>query len=771
MRQEGLLPNPERVTDGDLRALVRQRIISLRDIAASAEGPPPLPPLLPQAGEECHPGDAPPEPNLVCAPSGEWRETKALIANAQKGDILLVAACSFIGNLLRQVEPIQHYSHEAIMTRNFADLSHSTASEDRLQDPDLQIGFLRSDGVRTEVMKYVWPGVLHQSVGDAFLGVKFGKYLIDAFDPDPIRCDGDPVITDALVVRPPLDAPPEIRADLHRAADIARSLSAHYRFFAYSQANVAFSTLFNAPQDDTPATVSSQFIWWALKLAELNLEGVRLEVKDRVRRSDVHFGGAEVDPQTMDGLYFYREDERRDAAQWLHDFTAGKVRAEAGTFGEFAFDAPDNYGDQVTNCFAFDFCGKDDTATICRDFGDNLPDDFDPRCCEPQPPVPGPNDPPPPVCEAKDSNAWENPGDGRAVSPDNFLFWDQPAGTRGAELLEDGVYGDFERMIYRENERVPVYRWVPGVGFGAVQGRVVEEGTQACQLDDECPTGDVCADQTCKRACTGDADCDTGAFCWLPDPSATDGFCARPVSGATVLFEAAAPDTVRTTEADGRFPQYSQVPASAQELEIRARLVTDPDPDHVGDETVVMGKTTFTLDSREIKNVTIVLRPTNPTLRTVTAQGSVNMIDCDCDSANERGTRSFFISCSVSPDNPVSGFGVSQSNICVDEVGIEISGECLLLAGEQDRTVRIQGFARFFEGPEDSCGGTEEEDSFFFQADLPPAELQEAGRRFSLNMAGGLRHEDVCVYALYVQDCDDEAWGMASSTGVNEIQF
>ena len=74
---------------------------------------------------------------LVCQATPETREvvTPARFLNALKGDVILSPGGNgSIGGLLLQVTPPQHYSHSGIMTRNYDQVTHSTASEDRLMD-------------------------------------------------------------------------------------------------------------------------------------------------------------------------------------------------------------------------------------------------------------------------------------------------------------------------------------------------------------------------------------------------------------------------------------------------------------------------------------------------------------------------------------------------------------------------------------------------------------------------------------------------------------
>jgi hypothetical protein len=84
-----------------------------------------------------------------------------------KGDLIIVSSCGTIGDLLRVVLPRQEYSHEAIFTRNYYALSHSTASEGRIADTVSGLG----DRLDENKLKYAWPGALHESVDTAFNGI------------------------------------------------------------------------------------------------------------------------------------------------------------------------------------------------------------------------------------------------------------------------------------------------------------------------------------------------------------------------------------------------------------------------------------------------------------------------------------------------------------------------------------------------------------------------------------------------------------------------
>jgi hypothetical protein len=168
-------------------------------------GPPPHPPPPPPGsvaeGQVCDPDTITEEQEaeaatkqLVCQRTHE--EQEALMAgrfmNARKGELILSAGgVGLIGSLLRAVYPPQRYSHSGIMTRNYDEITHSTASEGRLLD--YKVGTLEgTDGLRPDVLKYLWPGVITQSVevavqGESWVDPESSKsYSIASFSPHAI---------------------------------------------------------------------------------------------------------------------------------------------------------------------------------------------------------------------------------------------------------------------------------------------------------------------------------------------------------------------------------------------------------------------------------------------------------------------------------------------------------------------------------------------------------------------------------------------------------
>jgi hypothetical protein len=408
-------------------------------------------------GNECDPDQLPDSvpDGFVCqaTPETRWQPMPGRFLNARRGDIVLSpTGDTLIGHLLRSVDPPQLYSHSGIMTRNYDQITHSTASEERLLDYPVGAIFgspAPSDGHRPDVLKYLWPGAITQTVEHAIGGEEFtdpesGKqYEIAGFDPDKTRLDmgvTEQVIFPLIVKPDPTTETPAIRQRLHAVANWALSQTGkcHYRFYCYTNPAIGLDT--PAPLSasswatGTLPTVCSSLIWLAVHQSGALLEGAALEPGDTAR-------GAELPPNAQDGLYRYRADERLAAgellyamlAQLVHDMLAEEgILAEIG--GWFA-DMADDVANQVLNSFASDWS---DT-------------------------------------EAKDSDAWRSTSDSSAVSPDNLLFWDSPALR--------GLYGYAEPLVYRppRYEQVTIHRWRKVMAHGTLTGTVLFNGQPVAQ--------------------------------------------------------------------------------------------------------------------------------------------------------------------------------------------------------------------------------------------------------------------------------------------------
>jgi hypothetical protein len=441
------LAGPDRITDEDLDRLFAEGRIpfipSLGDIDTGA-----LQSFVNVIGQECDPEEIPPFPGIRCHPTPRWKLAPPLLRNALKGDLLLVASCGEIGGMLRKVDPRQIYSHEAIMTRNYYALAHTTADKDRILEHANEVA------IQTDVLQWSWPGAVNASIGEGF---RDGKPIVDPegvlrritdFSASATVCEDDTEPNPALVVRPKPPAAAAVRQQLHAAADFARTYDTHYRWFAYTFGNIGFDPPDNfdgndyrAPIDwalDFSASVSSVFIWHSLKASGIfHLEGLDLEPNELAADSPrrVELGRS---PGIRDGLYHYDEAERREAGEYIYNRTRSavldKVEDMTGVpdwFPNPLFSA-ESIAAQFTNCFAIDYCGPVPLGLL---------------------------------------QAWRSPGEGDTASPDNFFNWDAPE--------TGGVLGDTEPLLYRSGDYRRIHVWTPALGTGALAGEVeLADGTK-----------------------------------------------------------------------------------------------------------------------------------------------------------------------------------------------------------------------------------------------------------------------------------------------------
>ncbi len=437
----------------------------------------------------CDPDDLPGEipADFACQFTGDYHHDviPPRIANARKGDLILVPGGNgVIGGLLSQVSPAQRYAHCGIMTRNHTEISHSTASEEWLSKGHPRgvhpVGAEQkapTDGFEPDSARFQWPGGITQSVEEAygvdadeakFTDAENKKYKISAFNlVDSAVLDGRWQIIEPMVIKPhPLaeQADPTIRQRLHKVADEARSLcvtpqdtregrqsKVHYRFYCYTDSAVAVrpgpgGVIGPAPDDagwaaGTLPTQCASFLWLAARRAGIKLEGPDVITKQTdLELTDLQ-SGAQTDEQTLDGLYFYGEEERRRAARWFVPFLEEKIFRTARdednswlevSFNELFSDMGDDCANQLANTFAFDWADGD----------------------------------------SKNSDRWENPGPGRAVSPDNLLLWDRP------EETGFGLWGYAEPLVHHRArlEPVPVTKWRKTDGPALLKGKVTFNG-------------------------------------------------------------------------------------------------------------------------------------------------------------------------------------------------------------------------------------------------------------------------------------------------------
>lgn len=440
----------------------------------------------PNEGDKCYPDEEPSEDDLACQLQTEEEEVyvPARIINAFKGDtILSPGGMGPIGILLRALSPPQLYAHCGIMSKNYYEITNSTADQawlmSHLAGSIFGIGGTEgTEGINPTAAKYVWPGVISQSIGEAFEGITQrrdpdgGMRTVNPFEYRGVPGHSDS-IAEPLVLKPNpiLEAQlPTIRDTLHRVADAAKKMRGHYRFYCFSDASISGDPSADAPTESPDPKANRAEFWWAGKTrptccssliwaAAKSLSGPKIQLEgDFPITTDADLEPEDRDPNvdgrtdqaTLDGLYRYEEDNRRRAADALYENVAAEAHATMDAFAGGAVgwlanlltDAADDVGNQVCNTFASDFSGTDD-------FGN----------------------------ESKDWARWKQPGVGHAVSPDNILMWDAPKPWRNG--IQHGLYGYAEKMVYRPAyvERRRVSRWVRVKKTGWVDGIVMFNGS------------------------------------------------------------------------------------------------------------------------------------------------------------------------------------------------------------------------------------------------------------------------------------------------------
>jgi hypothetical protein len=488
----GKVSNSERITLEELEALKKKgKITSVPPVSTASGG------VLGGAedllGQPCDPTIASDHPELSCQATDDWTITPPMVRNGLKGDLLLVSACEQIGMMLRKMTPRQVYSHEAMMTRNYFRIAENTAAVTYMMTGANGLG----DLLNGDLLKYAWPGSIQQTVATAFSQLNLpdpeGKLqVITTLHPEAARCLADEDPAPALIVRPHPSNEATARPTLSQLADweFDPANHTHYRLFAYSQSNIAFDGNqnfsggnFKSPHDNTLPAVSSTFHWLAAKKNDVTLEGTALETLTRPFKggTDEAALGALLPTGTqgiVDGLYGYTVDDRRRGAEYIYSSTYNMVATMqdsvlysmlgwsadvgAGLIDFFSGDLStqtDAIAGQVTSCFGADYChAADDPACPCFLVQVGT-DDGGSAVYEQQCP-PNMTDREQAACSTTYTRS--NPGEGTAVSPDNFLFWDAPN------------YGYYEYLSYRSGEFDRVHRWVANPGTtGSCTGTVV----------------------------------------------------------------------------------------------------------------------------------------------------------------------------------------------------------------------------------------------------------------------------------------------------------
>lgn len=428
------------------------------DLTYNPLSPPPV-----AAGNECYPDDISDADaatagaqQLVCqlTTDVETVTVPSAFQNAQQGDIILspapVGTGDMIAAMFRALIPPQHHGHSGMMTANFYEITHCTASPNRISSNLNKDALGIPTSLNANMLQYAWPGSMTQSIDDAtsqlyYIDPDNNSYPLQSFNTDS-EGQGYEVIP-PLVIKPLPENEATVRPQLRKAADIARSKGAqydengklqtkggcYYSFYCYTDPQISAGFGDAAGSDAgwaegmSPAVCSS-FVWLSLKDSGIPLvTASQYETLADFSAAAVA-GGAQVGPQTLDGLIYYPAAERLAAANGLYQLFMEQALSQEGGFGTIpgvnqAIAGP--LADQLLNMFA---SGNPNLAG---------------------------------------SNAWQNPGDGNAVSPDNIIFWNPP------------YYGYAEPLQYlpRHTEQYTVSKWTkkPATS-GSIKGKVTLNG-------------------------------------------------------------------------------------------------------------------------------------------------------------------------------------------------------------------------------------------------------------------------------------------------------
>lgn len=423
-----------------------------------------------QLGATCDPAD--PQPTgYACVPDldAEPIYSGAYVRNALKGDLLLNQKCSLIGALFNELGI--NYSHEAIMTRNYTSLAHTTREQDLIMNRALF-------GWGDNYLTYGFPGAIRETVEDAFTEHEIHwpdqdkDVTLHGFDQIATVCTWDTMAKPMLVVRPfpGEENLAEARTKLRKVADFARrggESDTHYRFYSFSEGKISFDTDYDDPCNVRPyqcesgnarerAAASATYLWWMLKENGVLLEGTELEpweVARGVQAADLGTGWPlrtqGLNPSDRkDGLYYYSAGQREAAAIWFRDHLYNMVLD--GLTGHYITDLAGKFTpvdlERIANARALQL-----TACFTKDRCHGLA-------------LPGVElvTPPPGLIvedialHANLTAAVYNPGDGHTVNPDEFLNWDRPSLGGAYGYSERMAYGDFQviyphRVVEAEN--------------------------------------------------------------------------------------------------------------------------------------------------------------------------------------------------------------------------------------------------------------------------------------------------------------------------------
>lgn len=733
---QGLVSSDRTIDEETISRLYRERKIrySVATGTFYQTGPAPTP----TSGSECdpdNPGTPPTGGNYSCQPSGTWTVESpgwvagAHIVNALKGDALIARFCGGqVQKILGALNPQQMYTHSAMMTKNFIEIRQSTGAPDYLMAHPNGVVGQPTDGFQESALRYLWPGVITNSVDEAFSGGREltdpdgTSYAVNGFAPGDVRCEGDQNIIYPRVVKPAPDHELTARPRLLNAAEAAKTISGHYRFSQFSNATDALYSDSDGPAaQDIPSsgsgfgaglkmygpsrTTCSSFLRYALQAAGADLD----KDTDLPQKSDVTNHPAE-------GLFYYDANERLAAGNALYSATYNEVQYQIdlvnsevsdywwvgavgtvglglvfgpagaavglastfaigyfGTVFKWATDAPDDVANQITNCFSSDYCGEG----------------------------------------AKDSENWQNPGEGYSVSPDNILdHYDAPDPVKSP----NGVYGYSERMKYRGKRYHQVFKWMPAAGTRRVCGTVLNGTTPEANAQVEVQ-GIPGATQV------SDAD---GKFCFDAIP------------GGNISVHAA--------KTIGTYPTEEQWEGVS---------CFTPDP---GSEQWLAAKCSdFSVtNATPLAETDVTIKGPDAQYRKVQITATVSLRDADCYVSDTwGGPYTYFRTCTVGPnpgeqEAPLAEMG--QYDLCASEVGMKITGKC---TWQSKGFVKVDLTSQFYEAGAGSCGANDLEDTESTSFTVKPNGVEQSFPSSDLY----LLNSGLCFTPIGIPwELDDEAW-------------
>jgi hypothetical protein len=291
------------------------------------------------------------------------------------------------------------------------------------------------------------------------------------------------------LVRPHTQFDAQVRPTLHRVAEMARKIDAHYRFAAYSRGDIGFDPSFLAPAANdgiwaslppgagwpagTLPAMCSSFVWTAVQLANQDLPPGALPIllEDRATPEDP---GCGLEYGSMDGFYRYHADERIEAGKRLVAKIQGKIR------DRFDKKIPGVAYDLLPSLLYI----RDTTATRV---GNQIANAFAADACELL------------------DETWAASGEGETVSPDDTLnHWDLK--PQFGELVQpegrQAIYGDSVpiQLTAPQWKRIPLFRKQEfDLGTGHVTGVAFVNGTAipavTVRFDHGCATATTTEDR------------------------------------------------------------------------------------------------------------------------------------------------------------------------------------------------------------------------------------------------------------------------------------